>query len=93
MLSFEQAGQLAEQLESRIQRGWELRWGNKWKEVWWRLLLHGVQAGMGGHGRKTEGASVVGTLQWGLVGRSVPTSSEHTCFGDAHVLRRSWVPC
>ena len=26
-------GQLAEQLESRIQRVWELRWGNKWKEV------------------------------------------------------------
>jgi len=48
---------------------------------------------MGGHGRKTGGASVVGTLQWGPVGWSVPTSSEHTCFGDAHVLRRSWVLC
>ena len=23
----------------------------------------------------------------------LPTSSEHTCFGDAHVLRRSWVLC
>jgi len=51
------------------------------------------QAGMGGHGCKTEGASVVGTLQWGPMGRSVPTSSEHTCFGGAHELRRSWVLC
>ena len=28
---------------------WKLRWGNKWKETWWRLLLHGVP-GVGGHG-------------------------------------------
>ena len=51
------------------------------------------QAGMGGHGCKTGGASVVGTFQWGLVGRFVPNSSEHTYFGGAHVLRRSWVLC
>jgi hypothetical protein len=51
------------------------------------------QAGMGGHGRKTGGASVVGTLQWGPVDWPVPTSSEQTCFGDAHVLRRSWGLC
>ena len=42
-------GQLTKQLESRIQRVWELRWGYKWKEVWWRLPLHGVK-GAGGHG-------------------------------------------
>ena len=33
----------------RINEVWRLRWGNKWKEIWWRLLLHGV-SGAGGHG-------------------------------------------
>ena len=40
---------LVEQLQPRVRRVWELRWGNRWKEVWWRLLLHGVK-GAGGHG-------------------------------------------
>ena len=38
-----------EQLRQRVGRVWRLRWANRWKEVWWRLLLHGVK-GVGGHG-------------------------------------------
>ena len=88
-------GQLTKQLESRIQRVWELRWGNNGRRCGGVCCCTGLrgQAGMGGHGCKTGGASVVGTLQWGPVGWSFPTSSKHECFGDAHVLRRSWGLC
>ena len=41
---------MVEQLRHRVKRVWEIRWANRWKEVWWRLLLHGVK-GAGGHGR------------------------------------------
>jgi hypothetical protein len=44
-----QVSGLVEQLHKRVQEVWELRWANRWKEVWWRLLLHGVR-GAGGHG-------------------------------------------
>ena len=37
-----------EQLLARLDMVWRLPWENSWKEVWWRLLLHGV-AGAGGH--------------------------------------------
>ena len=35
-------------LFSRLSEVWRLPWENSWKEVWWRLLLHGVP-GAGGH--------------------------------------------
>eukprot|EP00983_Pelagomonas_calceolata_P009079 294917-Pelagomonas_calceolata.AAC.1 len=44
-----QAIHLVNDLPSRIHRVWRLQWGNRWKETWWRLLLHGVP-GAGGHG-------------------------------------------
>ena len=44
-----QANHLIQDLPSRINEVWRLRWDNKWKEIWWRLLLHGVP-GAGGHG-------------------------------------------
>ena len=40
---------LLHQLPHRVQQVWKLPWENKWKEVWWRLLQHGV-FGAGGHG-------------------------------------------
>eukprot|EP00983_Pelagomonas_calceolata_P074167 1152441-Pelagomonas_calceolata.AAC.1 len=43
-----QANHLTGDLPGRIKEVWRLRWGNKWKEIRWRLLLHGVP-GAGGH--------------------------------------------
>lgn len=36
-------------LSRRVSHVWRLPWDNAYKEVWWRLLLHGVP-GAGGHG-------------------------------------------
>jgi hypothetical protein len=36
-------------LRARVRQVWRLPWENNWKEVWWRLLQHGV-VGAGGHG-------------------------------------------
>ena len=33
---------------ARVRQVWRLPWENNWKEVWWRLLQHGV-VGAGGH--------------------------------------------
>ena len=73
-------------LEQRVQQVWELRCGNKWKEVWCRLLrsmLHGVE-GAGGRGgawaqdRRCE-------YGWyplvGILGQLARTSSKRMCFG------------
>ena len=36
-------------LRARVRQVWRLSWENNRKEVWWRLLQHGV-VGAGGHG-------------------------------------------
>ena len=38
----------AKALPARVRQVWRLPWENSWKEVWWRLLQHGV-VGAGGH--------------------------------------------
>ena len=42
------ANLLVMDLPNRIHKVWGLRWSNGWKEIWWRLLLHGIP-GAGGH--------------------------------------------
>ena len=46
-------------LKARLPHVWRLPWDNKWKEVWWRLLLGGLQ-GAGGHGVCLRGACPCG---------------------------------
>lgn len=46
-------------LRVRMHHVWRLPWDNKWKEVWWRLLLGGLQ-GAGGHGVCLRGACPCG---------------------------------
>ena len=46
-------------LRARLPHVWRLPWDNKWKEVWWRLLLGGLQ-GAGGHGVCLRGACPCG---------------------------------
>lgn len=54
------AVQLAYQhLRARLPYVWQLPWDNRWKEVWWRLLLGGLQ-GAGGHGVCLRGACPCG---------------------------------
>ena len=43
------ANELLADLPGRIRKVWGMRWNNRWKEIWWRLLLHGIP-GAGGHG-------------------------------------------
>jgi len=40
---------IAKALPEQVRQVWRLPWENNWKEVWWRLLQHGV-VGAGGHG-------------------------------------------
>lgn len=67
-------------LQARLPYVWQLPWDNKWKEVWWRLLLGGLP-GAGGHGVCLRGACPCG---WSTP--SYMTNQQGAVAQTAHVM-------